>query len=43
MKFSHRLRETHGRQIGVITAAFGVLLAGMMLVVANGLWQNHRL
>lgn len=43
MKFSHHLRETHGRQIGVITAAFGILLAGMILVVANGLWQNHRL
>ncbi|MFP4252511.1 MAG: diguanylate cyclase domain-containing protein [Guyparkeria sp.] len=43
MKFSHHLRETHGRQIGVITFAFGVLLAGMILVVANGLWQNHRL
>ncbi len=43
MKFSHHLRETHGRQIGVITVAFGVLLAGMILVVANGLWQNHRL
>ncbi|WP_322521720.1 diguanylate cyclase [Guyparkeria halophila] len=43
MKFSHHLRETHGRQIGVITAAFGILLAGMIVVVANGLWQNHRL
>ncbi|MFO7809718.1 hypothetical protein [Guyparkeria sp.] len=43
MKFSHHLHETHGRQIGVITAAFGILLAGMVLVVANGMWQNHRL
>ncbi len=43
MTFSHRLREAHGRQIGVISLAFGVLLAGMILVVANGVWQNHRL
>lgn len=43
MQFSQRVKRIGGRLVNAITLAFVVLLAGMLVVVANSVWQNQRL
>lgn len=43
MQFSQKVQRISGRLLNAITAAFVVLLAGMIVVVGNSLWQNQRL
>ncbi|WP_019591656.1 diguanylate cyclase domain-containing protein [Thioalkalivibrio sp. ALE20] len=43
MQFSQRVQRISGRLVNAITLAFVILLAGMLVVVANSVWQNQRL
>ncbi|WP_026289075.1 diguanylate cyclase domain-containing protein [Thioalkalivibrio sp. AKL17] len=43
MQFSQRVKRIGGRLVSAITLAFVILLAGMLVVVANSVWQNQRL
>ncbi|WP_026332722.1 MULTISPECIES: diguanylate cyclase domain-containing protein [unclassified Thioalkalivibrio] len=43
MQFSQRVKRISGRLVNAITLAFVILLAGMLVVVANSVWQNQRL
>ncbi|WP_026279604.1 diguanylate cyclase domain-containing protein [Thioalkalivibrio sp. ALgr3] len=43
MQFSQRVKRIGGRLVNAITLAFVILLAGMLVVVANSVWQNQRL
>ena len=43
MQFSQKVQRISGRLLNAITVAFVVLLAGMIVIVGNSLWQNQRL
>ena len=43
MQFSQKVQWMSGRLLNAITVASVVLVAGMMVIVGNSLWQNQRL